>query len=79
VALVAARHAGAADGELERRRRSVAGEVDGVDDLLGVGRAESRALCAALRAIRGGLAALFCTLMEFRFAGETHWARRLAE
>ncbi|MEQ6494252.1 FUSC family protein [Pseudomonas aeruginosa] len=77
--LVAARHAGAADGELERRRRTLAGEVYAVDDLLGVGRAESRALSAALPAIRGGLAALFSTLMEFRFAGETHWARRLAE
>ncbi|HEJ5442945.1 TPA: FUSC family protein, partial [Pseudomonas aeruginosa] len=79
LALVAARHAGAADGELERRRRTLAGEVYAVDDLLGVGRAESRALSAALPAIRGGLAALFSTLMEFRFAGETHWARRLAE
>lgn len=79
LALVAARHAGAADGELERRRRTLAGEVYAVDDLLGVGRAESRVLSAALPAIRGGLAALFSTLMEFRFAGETHWARRLAE
>ncbi len=79
LALVAARHAGAADGELERRRRTLAGEVYAVDDLLGVGRAESRALSVALPAIRGGLAALFSTLMEFRFAGETHWARRLAE
>ncbi|WP_046891425.1 FUSC family protein [Pseudomonas aeruginosa] len=75
LALVAARHAGAADGELERRRRTLAGEVYAVDDLLGVGRAESRALSAALPAIRGGLAALFSTLMEFRFAGA---ARRLA-
>ena len=79
LALVTARHAGAADGELERRRRTLAGEVYAVDDLLGVGRAESQALSAALPAIRGGLAALFSTLMEFRFAGETHWARRLAE
>ncbi|MBM2586709.1 FUSC family protein, partial [Pseudomonas sp. AFW1] len=79
LALVAARHAGAADGELERRRRTLAGEVYAVDDLLGVGRAESRVLSAALPAIRGGLAALFSTLMEFRFAGETHWARCLAE
>ncbi|MDG3657714.1 FUSC family protein, partial [Pseudomonas aeruginosa] len=78
LALVAARHAGAADGELERRRRTLAGEVYAVDDLLGVGRAESRVLSAALPAIRGGLAALFSTLMEFRFAGETHWARCLA-
>ncbi|MGA4815798.1 FUSC family protein [Pseudomonas aeruginosa] len=38
LALVAARHAGAADGELERRRRTLAGEVYAVDDLLGVGR-----------------------------------------
>ena len=76
---LAARHAGAADGELERRRRTLAGEVYAVDDLLGVGRAESRVLSAALPAIRGGLAALFSTLMEFRFAGETHWARCLAE
>ncbi|MDF5939969.1 FUSC family protein [Pseudomonas aeruginosa] len=29
----AARHAGAADGELERRRRTLAGEVYAVDDL----------------------------------------------
>ncbi|MDF5810380.1 FUSC family protein [Pseudomonas aeruginosa] len=41
-------------GELERRRRTLAGEVYAVDDLLGVGRAESRALSAALPAIRGG-------------------------
>ncbi|MFO5890687.1 hypothetical protein ACLBSJ_33265, partial [Klebsiella pneumoniae] len=41
--------------------------------------AKSRMLSAALPAIRGGLAALFSTLMEFRFAGETHWARCLAE
>ncbi|MCW5265202.1 FUSC family protein [Pseudomonas aeruginosa] len=58
LALVAARHAGAADGELERRRRTLAGEVYAVDDLLGVGRAESRALSAALPAIRGRLAAI---------------------
>ena len=68
LALVAARHAGAADGELERRRRTLAGEVYAVDDLLGVGRAESRALSAALPAIRGGLAALFSTPLRRRDA-----------
>ncbi|UYT21661.1 FUSC family protein [Pseudomonas paraeruginosa] len=68
--LLAARCVGALDEAQESRWRGLVGEVYALDDLLGVGRAESRRLNAAVAAIRGGLAALFATLMEFRLAGE---------
>uniref|UniRef100_UPI00053D0D4E FUSC family protein n=1 Tax=Pseudomonas aeruginosa TaxID=287 RepID=UPI00053D0D4E len=74
--LLAARCVGALDEAQESRWRGLVGEVYALDDLLGVGRAESRRLNAAVAAIRGGLAALFATLMEFRLAGEAELHQR---
>ncbi|KAF1072281.1 MAG: p-hydroxybenzoic acid efflux pump subunit AaeB [Pseudomonas citronellolis] len=51
---------------LELSRRQWMGEVYAVDDLLGLARAESRRLNAAVVEVRGGLVALFSALTAFR-------------